>query len=320
MTYVRHSERVLSDVIAMPHTGGEALNFLLIPNLRDARIVAPDRPHDPSEVHDGERFSLIKRRRTFYVSTNRLGLRGPELSESKQGPRILCVGDSVTFGWGVADNQSFPARLADILDVEVVNGGIPALQPPDIATNVRRLVPILQPDLVLFTRRPDYRTPDPWGTYQQAVQDAVEAARPAPVALILPPVSTFDPMGMANDSLELRRIRSMNLGIPILDLTPAYRAALPMPGITMEIADGQQRVIRWPEQTEVLSVPAPAHGLAPAVTELFESDTAIKEPLFFDGGHPDAAGLVLFAETVADFIAAEGLLPGTQQGPGARTP
>ena len=67
---------------------------------------------------------------SFTVSTNTDGLRAPLHSRSKPDGtfRIMTLGCSTTFGWGVDDAESFPARLEQlILDggythVEVING------------------------------------------------------------------------------------------------------------------------------------------------------------------------------------------------------
>ena len=67
------------------------------------------------------------------VRTNALGLRGSVETEPKKPPgvrRILCLGDSFTFGKGVADDETVPARLAVRLAApagprtEVLNAGV----------------------------------------------------------------------------------------------------------------------------------------------------------------------------------------------------
>ncbi|MEN8149938.1 MAG: SGNH/GDSL hydrolase family protein [Planctomycetota bacterium] len=70
------------------------------------------------------------------VKTNRLGLRG-ELPPAERRPgevRVLCLGDSITFGLGHGDAATWPSRLKAILSrrpefagrpVTVVNGAVP---------------------------------------------------------------------------------------------------------------------------------------------------------------------------------------------------
>ena len=70
---------------------------------------------------------------TFPVSTNDEGLRAPIHSPDKPAGthRVMALGCSTTFGWGVADAESYPARLETLIrasgrpDVEVINGGQP---------------------------------------------------------------------------------------------------------------------------------------------------------------------------------------------------
>jgi lysophospholipase L1-like esterase len=318
---LRHSDRVISDTITRqaPELGPHA--HLLLPNLHDAVMVVADRPHDPFEVVAEDRFERLKRLRTFTVTTSSAGLRSPEFGE-KTGTRILCVGDSVTFGWGVPYAETYPALLAEKLGVEVINAGVPAMKPSSVAKWVELNAAQIQPDLVLFARRPDWSTPDPWGDFQRSVRAVAAAVSPAKVGVLLPPVSTFDPMGVANMEEERRRAEQLIRPLPLLDLTPAFRAALPLPGVILEIDGGTQRVIRLPERAVVLEAKAPAGGpgqpsLADEVVAMFEDDHDIAEPLFFDGGHPDTAGFVLFTDAVAAWIESQGLLRAAPRAPGA---
>ena len=70
--------------------------------------------------------------RYMRVVTNAYGFRGDEFAIPKppNGKRILCLGDSVTFGWGVNNEDTYPALLQKMLrdsgvkGVEVLNAGI----------------------------------------------------------------------------------------------------------------------------------------------------------------------------------------------------
>ena len=91
---------------AAPELGHQA--HQLLPNVKDAVMVVPDRPHDPQEIRASDRATRVTRVRRFTVSTNSQGYRGPEFPDTVSHPRILCVGDSVTFGWGVTFDESYP--------------------------------------------------------------------------------------------------------------------------------------------------------------------------------------------------------------------
>jgi hypothetical protein len=96
---------------------------------------------------------------------NALGLRGPETTAAKPAgvKRIACLGDSFTFGYGVNDDETWPAALQRALNAaspdaaeegglryEVLNCGVPAY---DTEQEVRLLgdrVLGYEPDLVII--------------------------------------------------------------------------------------------------------------------------------------------------------------------------
>lgn len=88
--------------------------------------------------------------------TNSMGLRGEEVPpKSKEVFRILVIGSSPTFGWGVNEEDIWPERLKQMIcatgrRVEVVNGSIPGLGPVEYARRAECLVPDVRPDLVLI--------------------------------------------------------------------------------------------------------------------------------------------------------------------------
>ena len=59
---------------------------------------------------------------TDVYRTNRLGLRDADSVLSE--PVVACLGDSYTMGWGVGQEQSFPARLGAMTGLRVVNMGV----------------------------------------------------------------------------------------------------------------------------------------------------------------------------------------------------
>jgi len=65
-------------------------------------------------------------------SINGYGLRGGPVDSKPGKEKILCLGDSITYGYGVDDANTYPARLQAALDhkypgrYEVLNGGVEA--------------------------------------------------------------------------------------------------------------------------------------------------------------------------------------------------
>jgi lysophospholipase L1-like esterase len=92
------------------------------------------------------------------VTYNNRGLRDrPILPKAEEEYRILTLGDSVTFGWGVPQDQVFPSRLEQLLPgriqrpVRVINGGVCGYNTIQEVTYFKREGVALQPDLVLLT-------------------------------------------------------------------------------------------------------------------------------------------------------------------------
>ncbi|MDP3938859.1 MAG: GDSL-type esterase/lipase family protein [Deltaproteobacteria bacterium] len=85
------------------------------------------------------------------------GLRHPALlpAEEAPQPRILALGDSFTFGYGVEAEESWPARLEARLRAtgfpvaEVINAGVVAYAPDQELDLLRELLPRVRPDLVI---------------------------------------------------------------------------------------------------------------------------------------------------------------------------
>lgn len=90
------------------------------------------------------------------ANINSIGLRNDEIDIDKGDAfRILCFGDSWTFGWGVEEEDSWPRKLETYLhengyrNVEVINCGEPGQFTSVYKKHVANAVPLLKPDLVL---------------------------------------------------------------------------------------------------------------------------------------------------------------------------
>lgn len=92
------------------------------------------------------------------VTYNERGLRDrPILPKAEGEYRILALGDSVTFGWGVPQNQIFAFRLEQLLQgrlqrpVRVINSGVGGYNTVQEVTYFKQEGITFQPDLVMLT-------------------------------------------------------------------------------------------------------------------------------------------------------------------------
>jgi len=92
---------------------------------------------------------------TYTVHINALGLRDREFAVARsQTYRVLAIGDSLTYGWGVEIEQTWPTQLERNLregglDLEVLNLGRSGIAPSFYALLAERAIPLLKPDLVI---------------------------------------------------------------------------------------------------------------------------------------------------------------------------
>lgn len=92
------------------------------------------------------------------VHINAHGTRGPEFSETKppNTVRIVSLGDSRTFGWGLTDDETYSRILQKALSrhlgrpVEVINAGVNAWSFPQMTVYFRERALRFQPDYVIL--------------------------------------------------------------------------------------------------------------------------------------------------------------------------
>ena len=93
------------------------------------------------------------------VHINSLGTRGPEFQATKPANtlRILSLGDSRTFGWGLTDEETYSRRLERALQqkvgstprLEVINAGVNAWSYPQMLVYFREFALQYKPDFVI---------------------------------------------------------------------------------------------------------------------------------------------------------------------------
>ena len=269
---------------------GEEISRELLPNLRGARVVVPDRPHRADEARSAAGRGSVTRRRSFLLDTERHGFRGAvDVSDVPAGPRVLLVGDSIALGWGVSEEHSLARQLSAALGAEVIDAAVPGLTAAEVVVRARLWAERLHPDRVILAMRSRAGTDD--------VAALCAGARGiSGVALMFHPASTF-----ALDAAPASP--PPDCGAPWLDLTPTFRAALPIPGVILERDGSAQVLLRLPGREELLRAAGGAGDrLADEVIAAFEADPSLREPLFYDGVHPDEAGYALYARTASTWL------------------
>jgi len=123
------------------------------------------------------------------IVTNELGLRESPLKPHAAGEtRILVLGDSVAFGWGVNMEDAVPRQLERVLQasqngtVETINSGVPGYNTNQELTFLEMYGPRLQPDVALLLY----------------VDNDIDAIDPARVHLGVLPNPRKDPRGAAD--------------------------------------------------------------------------------------------------------------------------
>jgi lysophospholipase L1-like esterase len=115
----------------------EVVDWVLLPSYRGARL------------EDDRRVP---------ASTNAMGFRGPEWSPERANAalRVLVLGDSCTFGLGVADDETWPSYLEEVLrerglDAAVFSTGVPGYDTVQEAEILERVAAQVRPHVVIVT-------------------------------------------------------------------------------------------------------------------------------------------------------------------------
>ena len=94
--------------------------------------------------------------RSIDVRLNHVGMRGPNYGAKRPGERrVLFLGDSMTFGLGLQEDETYPAQFARqasvawTAEVSAGNAAAPSFGPRDFAPFVRRVRAAFAPDLIV---------------------------------------------------------------------------------------------------------------------------------------------------------------------------
>jgi acyl-CoA thioesterase-1 len=112
-----------------------------------------------------------------------------------QGKNIVCFGDSLTFGYGAEPQESYPAQLAKMTSISVINAGINGDTTPEA---IRRLeTDVLDKDPLLVVIEfggNDFLTQLPLEETAKNVEEMIKRIQGRKVMVALVDVSYFEPM------------------------------------------------------------------------------------------------------------------------------
>jgi lysophospholipase L1-like esterase len=74
-----------------------------------------------------------------------------DFSSGAGGERIVCFGDSLTFGTGASNGMDYPSQLSKMLSRPVMNAGVPGDTTASALKRLERDVLAYSPDVVLIT-------------------------------------------------------------------------------------------------------------------------------------------------------------------------
>jgi hypothetical protein len=84
------------------------------------------------------------------IRINNLGFRGPDVRIEKRRKRVMIIGDSFTFGWGVEEHETWVNLLQEEFpEVEILNLGKGGSHPGNHVQLMREVMPMLKPDIVI---------------------------------------------------------------------------------------------------------------------------------------------------------------------------
>ena len=120
------------------------------------------------EIHPTRTYGLKPNKTTrlkynnydYVLKTNSMGLASPEIDRERPDTntlRIMVIGDAFAMPEGMEYEHSFPALLEERLrkelaprSVQVINAGVTGYGPTEQLPQMRELVPIYKPDIVLY--------------------------------------------------------------------------------------------------------------------------------------------------------------------------
>ena len=305
----------------------------LRPGVRDCMRMATVGPRSSRSLPAVDIQDDLERRRQvpFHVSTNSLGFRGPEISQDPAPgvTRIACVGDSVTYGYGVDNGEDFCSLLQERLPgkVETINVGIPGQSSGMMLEYLRAKVLPLRPHIVIisvgindiaFLRAPNRAAMRPGPEqnmhdvlkaqleqFESNLRMAVALLRQHKIrpVLLTPITASFFEYSAIHQISAITRQLGQAAKAQVVDLNGLLLDKEKENGVVLERAGASQKIIRYKDsRPEVLisarAMPDTDHGYAAEIVRYLH-DHIVVQQLFLDDCHPSRAGHSLVAHGLA---------------------
>ena len=330
--------------------GLEGVTRLVMPRASPIQFML-QRPPDPGIANDTHVFKAdsrlgwklkpnLKQARWegALFSTNAGSLRhdGPLGSKSPETMRIVCLGDSVTFGYGVPyakkgsteidpDHLPFPRLIEKRLhedrpqrDFQVIALAVPAYSSRQGLVLLRRDIESLEPDLVIATfgwndvqshSLPDSVTfPDEtWRLHARRLVGRSQA-----MIYLSRVMGRMSRLVNAEEGKRLPRVSQseyISNMLEIAELARSASAGIVLLGQVYSAGEDEPEALRVAAYRRGLESAARTAGLAYlGIEELTEKGYPENQALFLERIHPNHLGHALMAERIVDFLNDEGLL------------
>jgi lysophospholipase L1-like esterase len=266
------------------------------------------------------------------IRTNSLGLRSADVAQPKPVDvfRILALGDSVTFGWGLRGEDAYPSQLASLLATlrsdqrfEVVNAGVSGYGTWQQALWLAEAGLALQPDVVVVQAHLNDASDNLWGTvgwrgggqgglaqYSKLAQLVQRVAGSAAPRSDVPCATDWK---VGTDQVCWQRTEQL-----LSDLRSEAQAAgattvlMPSP-MRWQVEPGVRDVRAWVDAAryqDALRQYAQRNGwLFVDPLPAFRQATSNGQSLFLDVGHPNETGQRLMAQEIYHALSEAGVLP-----------
>ena len=269
------------------------------------------------------------------IRTNSLGLRSPEIEDTKptDTTRILVLGDSVAFGWGVRSEDTFASQLASLLATvypdkrfEVINAGVSGYGTWQELQWLKQTGVDLQPDVVIVQTHLNDAADNLWGTLGQDLGGGSWLTRASMLARLVSRV-TGSQLSPASSEEPCQRDWRVGTDEVCWDTTEALRTQhrtvaeeagakvvlMPAP-MRWQVEPNVRDQRSWVDKAryqDVLGDYALLNGWLfadplPAVRSAYE---ASGQSQFLDVGHPDEAGQRVIAQELYRVLNQGGALP-----------